>query len=1069
MITPLDRNGTWRTYAVADGLPSVRIEHIAEDNLGHIWFATSDNGAARYDGDEFVTFTTRDGLCSNWLCSMHRDRNERLWFATMNGVCWYDGTSIHVFEDDGISGRPVQCLFEDDRGRIWCAGIGTLGYYDGSRFHDLVPLYQQRYGQPPAHRWHNECRGIAQDREGHLWFGFDYPVRFDGETFSRYEEEEGFTQAEIGYAVGRSPAGKVWIGLPRSLESVYCYDDAAFQSVEVDRGGGLMKVQSDRDGRVWFCTKRGALYKDGDTFRRLTSADGLPHSAVRAMFHDSEHRFWFATRGGVGLYDAHNISVFDPGVNPPIDPNEISQLVQDQRGDVWVAYASPVLYRAAGKSIARFDGEQFVFLDTTDGHDVNNCLAMCEDLDGNLWFGGANGLFHYDGRELKAMRPIADLEEKSISAIAQDREGRFLFGYRDHGPIDEREDSKVCHLTVACERDGQLQTISVEAEKDPFSRIGTVISGLEGEVYFHTTNGNSIGSGFVRWHPEDGVRFFGLEDGLMDQRVNDLLIDRHGILWIATNGGLARFEGNTIRTLTADDGLVDTCIHCVLEDQQGHIWMGTDVGVVRYDGRLCQTLRSSHIGPVSRILECDDGTFWFGTATGSVIRYRLRQKPPQIRVLRAIADRSYDDQGEAVHATTGHQVVFEYKGTSFSTPSVDMLYIFRLEGYDPDWRPATRNRRAVFRDLPPGDYTFQVRAIDRDLNYSSIAQTRLSVQPDTRISARTIALNRQDDRKFIGQSAALRRFQVNLRKVAATDITVLIMGETGVGKGLAARELHALSPHCDGPYIEVSCGALPVALIDSELFGHVKGAFTSAVSHRLGRVELAAGGTLFLDEIAEMSMETQFKLLRLLEEGTFEQVGSSEPLTARTRIVAASNRNLEEMVRKGAFREDLYYRLNAFPLYLPSLRERKEDIPALAGFFTDRMAAHVGKKIDPLSPEVLRSLQNREWPGNVRELEHAVHRAVVLCAGSRISVEDLIVHRHMIRSPAPDAGGRALTASHRGDILPLEESERRYIISVLEATNWRIKGPRGAAKLLRLHPSTLYSKMRKHGISDQIR
>ena len=199
MIKPLSRMGTWKTYSIDDGLPSLRIEHIAEDSAGYLWFATRDNGASRFDGDEFHTFTQQDGLCSNQVFFIHRDRQERLWFATVNGVCWYDGTSFHPLEDNGIVGRCVEFLYEDRQGRIWCGGPGTLGYYDGTAFHDLIPLYQQHYQQLPSPHWPKQCRGIAQDPTGHLWFGFDYLIRFDGESFHRYEEEEGFPQAHISY------------------------------------------------------------------------------------------------------------------------------------------------------------------------------------------------------------------------------------------------------------------------------------------------------------------------------------------------------------------------------------------------------------------------------------------------------------------------------------------------------------------------------------------------------------------------------------------------------------------------------------------------------------------------------------------------------------------------------------------------------------------------------------------------------------------------------------------------------------------------------------------------------
>ena len=211
---------------------------------------------------------------------------------------------------------------------------------------------------------------------------------------------------------------------------------------------------------------------------------------------------------------------------------------------------------------------------------------------------------------------------------------------------------------------------------------------------------------------------YGVEDGLTDNDVNDLLLDRHDNLWIATRGGLSCFDGSTFRTFTTEDGLPGNHIHCLFEDAQGHLWIGTDKGIVHYDGRLFQTIKSPHIGPVCRILEDRDGTFWLGTVVGSIIRYRPRQTPPLIRLIRVVTDQVYENLAEVCSSTVGQQVIFEYKGLSFSTHPRDMLYVYRLQGYDPDWCPATRALRACYQDLPPGDYTFQVRAIDRDLNYS---------------------------------------------------------------------------------------------------------------------------------------------------------------------------------------------------------------------------------------------------------------------------------------------------------------------------------------------------------------
>ncbi len=1053
MIKSLDRKGTWRTYSMADGLPGQRIEHIAEDSEGYLWFTTWDNGVSRFDGDEFQNFTQHDGLVNDSIYFVQKDSRDRLWFGTANGVCWYDGADFHHLEDEGIAGRAVQFIYEDREGRIWCGGHRTMGYYDGTVFHDLMPIYLEHY-KPLLLR--KQCRGIAQDCEGHLWFGFNYLIRFDGTSFHRYEEKEGVPTVDISYAVGQDDTGKVWFGQRGHQNELWCYADGSFQPVQVDLGSPLRKIQCDREGRMWFSTSEGVLYQDGDGFSRFTPADGLPHPAVKAVFQDREHQLWFATWGGVGLYNAHSISVFDFSARASESVSEVSQIVQDRRGDIWVGSVSPH-FNYLTKSVFRFDGEDFDFAGAEDDFDINNCFAIYEDHDGYLWFGGVNGLFRYDGQKIEKMQTTADSGKSSICAIAQDREGQFLFGHWENKKDKEKRTLFASPLRLTYQRGEQFQTIFVEDKnKDPRSYIGTVIVGRNGEVYFHLVHQHfsDTDKGFACWHPEDKLKFYGIEDGLIDDRVNDLLLDRNGTLWVATQGGLACFDGSTFQTFTTEDGLPSNRIHCLLEDRQGHLWLGTDGGVVHYDGQFFQTIQSPHIGPVSQILEDRDGTFWFGTTLGSIIRYRQRQTPPLIRLIQVVAGQVYENPQEGIVSTMDQDVIFEYKGLSFSTYPRDMLYVYRLKGYDSDWQPATRKMRTYYRDLPPGDYTFQVRAIDRDLNYSEIAQTRLSVERDPRISALTSIINSTDGvgKEFIGESAALHAFQTQLRKVAATDLTVLFKGETGVGKGLAARVLHALSSKCDGPFMQVNCGALPATLIDSELFGHEKGAFTSAVSRKLGKVELAKDGTLFLDEVGDMSLETQARMLRLLEEGTFERVGGSETLSIQARIVAATNRDLEEMVNAGTFREDLYYRINAFPMSLPPLRERKEDIPDLAELFKTRMATHLSKQIRPLTVEVIEVLQAYNWPGNVRELEHTINRAVIVCQGSRIEVEDI----GLINSSAP-----VFTDS---EIVPLDELERRHILKVLKATNWRIKGVHGAAALLGLHPATLYGKMRKQGI-----
>ena len=523
-------------------------------------------------------------------------------------------------------------------------------------------------------------------------------------------------------------------------------------------------------GRMWFSTSQGAFYQDGDGFNRFTLCRWpMPHPAVKAVFHDREHQYWFATWGGIGLYDAHSISVFDLSAKLSREVSEISQLIQDRRGDIWIGYAAPFLNRLE-KSVFRFDGEHFDFVGAEDD-DIDNCFAIYEDRDGYLWFGGVNGLFRYDGKKLKKMQTTAG--SGSMCAIDQDSQGRFLFGHWENGIKNRRRDLMVSPLRLICQQGEQFQTIFLENKnKDPYSRIGTVITGRN--VYFHLIHQNfsDTNKGFARWHPEDGLKFYGIEDGLIDDRVTDLIEDRNGNLWIATQRGLSCFDGRTFHNFTTKDGLPSNCIHCLLEDRQGHLWLGTDGGVVHYDGQLFQTIKSLHIGPVLQILEDRDGAFWFGTVQNTLVRYRQQKKSPQISLIQVVAGQVYENLKEGIVSTIDQDIIFEYKGLSFSTHPRDMLYVYRLKGYDTDWQPATRKMRTYYRDLPPGDYTFQVKAIDRDLNYSEIAQVQLSVERDPRISALTSIINSTDGvgKEFIGESAALHAFQIQLRQVAATDL-----------------------------------------------------------------------------------------------------------------------------------------------------------------------------------------------------------------------------------------------------------------------------------------------------------
>jgi formate hydrogenlyase transcriptional activator len=307
--------------------------------------------------------------------------------------------------------------------------------------------------------------------------------------------------------------------------------------------------------------------------------------------------------------------------------------------------------------------------------------------------------------------------------------------------------------------------------------------------------------------------------------------------------------------------------------------------------------------------------------------------------------------------------------------------------------------------------------------------------------------------EIIGHSKPIRRVLKQIETVAPTDSTVLILGETGTGKELLARAVHNLSPRQGHTFVRVNCASIPAGLLESELFGHEKGAFTGAIAARVGRLELAHRGTIFLDEIGDIPIELQPKLLRALQEKEFERLGSTRTITTDVRIVAATNRDLEKLVASGQFRSDLFYRLNVFPITVPPLRERREDIPLLVQYFLSKFSQRMKKSIESIAPEGMQALCRYAWPGNIRELEHVIERAVILSTGAVLKIPPF--------EPAPAHAAASSTSS------ALEDIEREHIIRVLKETKGKIGGPGGAAERLGMNRTTLNSRMQKLKIFRQ--
>ncbi len=1034
--------GTWRTYSLAEGLAGIQVEHIAEDRDGYLWFGTWDSGASRFDGDEFHTFSRISGLSGNQVMAIFLDSQDRLWFGTRDGgACWFDGQQFHHFNNnDGVSNSSIGYITEDRYGRVWFGGEGTLGYYEDQTFHNLYPEYLRSRNKPLAENDFRGCNGISMDEQGCVWLAFTTLSCYDGHSFRHFDSAAGLPESNYAYALNIDAQGDLWIG---GNNTIGRFIDETFHPEPFSTGGIVRKIQTDRAGRTWFCTSGGGVISyDGGKFMRLTVQDGVAYDVINSVFTDREGHIWMGTwGGGASCWDPESIQVF--GTEDGIPPEGPFTLLEDQHEHLWMGFAP--IFSPLQKSIIRYDQQQRV--SPQEDVDLGRCWALCDNDKGALYIGGERGLVCYDGERFDWPGQSHGLANIVVQSLTTDHQDKLIIGYLNN------EDDTV----QIAEYDGKnFNVLFKDTNSDPEDCITALIISRKDVLWFGlgTSTDKTKGRGIGYLRPGAGFRFLTSAEGLIDDRVEDLLEDRHGRLWIATLGGLSCFDGIGFKNFSTENGLPNNRIRCLYEDSKGYLWLGTDNGIARYDGQIFQTMHAPQLSSVTSICASRTGQFWFATLH-HVIRYQPSSIPPRCRVSRIIADQIYQNINEIEITAEVRQVIFEFKSISFRTHPTNMHYYHRLLGYEEEWQESLNpTMSACYQELPPGDYSFEVRCIDRDFNRSEPAAVLLKVQPDPRfeILSENETLKKES---LIGHSTALRRVLSQINEVAKTNLTILILGQTGTGKGLIARTVHRLSMRHDFPLIQVNCGALPSGLIESELFGHEKGAFTNAISRKPGKVELAQGGTLFLDEVGDLTLEAQVKLLNLLEEGTFERVGGTESLKANIRVIAATNRNLQQMVANGSFREDLYFRLQVFPLELPPLHHRREDIPQLANHFMKEMAAHLDKTVTHLHPEAINLLQAYDWPGNVRELEHVLQRAVIVCKESTILAPDIAL---VLPSLDPPQQLKPMT---------LEENERRHILAILEKTGWVVKGPDGAAKILNLPPSTLRSRMKKLGIERQ--
>ena len=982
-------------FGLKDGLPNLTVMAIAEDADGRLLFGTFGGGIAAYDGRGFQVYTTEHGLPSNEILGLQAQPDGSMLVLTVTGVAWFsEGRCIRSITD--VGGQPLGRVYDiatDASGTTWLATLSQ----------GVISLDGRRMGiGNQAVQWPWK---FAQDPSGHLWIAFNYMG--SGVLIGRYDPldqhlacinvgkgDEGVAQSGTRH-VRTDERGWLWL----SRRGVMVYDGQEWHPFsaslpDIDFSATRLTYE-DREGNIWIGLWGGGLiFCDPASIRRYTEADGLPDREIRCLGEDHEGRMWIGTMAGMACMEEGQVR--------PVGTGEIVwAMVVDGQGQVWNGGDSGKVYK--------WEGQMPQAIPVAEGTHPEKIAGLCEDGQGRIWVGTSEGRFGWI--EKNRFIPLDEcgsaLQDQDrvfwVESLLRDRDGVLWIGSVGEVPA------------LYCYEDGHLRPADM--------------AGAESIAYVN-----------VLWEYEN-------------------------TLWVGTAKGLFALDlsSREVRHFTTEQfGLSANGILVLTADSEGHIWMGTSGGgVLRYDGETFQSIR---LGPsalenkVEAVLCNRRGRLWFGTRAG-LVSYQPGHTPPRL-VIREVMAGTLLAAPEAVSCPESTpEIRIHFQGISFRTGAGQMRYSHRLLGHGPaePWSAFTAANAVAYNALPVGDYRFEVRTMDRDGLLSEVTSVEVQVLPDAkteRIHALESVL-RATDHVVHSQSLAMRQVLEQTVRVAETAMTVLVLGETGTGKGLLAQIIHETSTRRKRPFIHVNCGALPVGLVESELFGHEKGAFTGAASRQLGRFELADGGTLFLDEIGDLPLESQRVLLHILEENALTRVGGQQPVSVDVRVIAATNRDLRQAIQEGTFREDLFYRLSVFTLELPPLRQRQEDIPALAAHFVERYAQHLRRPVPTIDEGVVSHLQGYSWPGNVRELEHLIHRAVLLCEGGVIRVGDLLL---------PSVGRRVEEAVQPAPAVGEGLDEKQQLVAALQATNWMIYGERGAAHLLGMNPERLRSRMRYYGL-----
>ena len=707
------RRGLWHTLDLADGLPDAAVVSVLQDRQGFMWFGTP-RGICRYDGAQFRIFTTDDGLLDNGAETIFQDERGHFWFAGSTlglsifpyGATRYDGKKFTHFSTlDGLISDDVRNIVEDQHGNLWFATRGGVSRFDGYNFTNFTiedGLVD------------NDVTGLVEDRRGNLWFATQggvsrYHDRQDvGETFTNFTALDGLASDEV-ISLCADGRGHLWFGTRGA--GVSRYDDqrdvgqqfTTFTTEDNLANDAVLAITEDDEGHLWFGTDVGVSRFNGEIFTTFLPEDGLAYDQVWVIEKDNEGNLWFGTGGwsesggGVSRYDGGQLTTYTK--EEGLGTNGILSLEEDGRGHLW--------FGGWGNGPpTRYDGKR---LEQLEGMGNEQTWAIREDRKGHLWFGTFPDLFYFDGESFLQGPSVDDLGIDRVKSIFRDSQSNLWF---------MSWDGKLCR------HDGvDFETITSE-DGLPDAKVKAIAEDEEGNLWFATEGGAS------RYDGEKFTNFIA-RDGLPNNVVEAIAAGPDGDLWFGMKGGLlCRYNGEQFTDFATAENVGDMNFYQMMVDRRGHLWYSVyGGGITRYDGRVFQRLLKrdglTH-DAVQEILQARNGDIWIATE-GGVTRYRDRRTSPPVEIVDVVANRAYGPISTLSIPTTQAYLSIQFKGRSFKTRPGQMVYLYRLHGHDADWQQ-TREEKAIYADLPRGEYLFQVQVVDRDLNYSEKpAEVRVSV------------------------------------------------------------------------------------------------------------------------------------------------------------------------------------------------------------------------------------------------------------------------------------------------------------------------------------------------------